>query len=37
VVKEAFVEVLRLASEMNLLKVSVDGTHIRANASKHEQ
>ena len=39
VVKEAFVEVLRLASEMNLLKVgvvSVDGTHIRANASKHK-
>jgi len=39
VVKEAFVEVLRLASEMKLLKVgtvSVDGTHIRANASKHK-
>jgi transposase len=39
VVREAFVEVLRLASEMNLLKVgvvSVDGTHIRANASKHK-
>lgn len=39
VVKEGFVEVLRLASEMKLLKVgtvSVDGTHIRANASKHK-
>jgi transposase len=39
VVKEAFVEVLQLASEMGLLKVgtvSVDGTHIRANASKHK-
>ncbi|MBN1836364.1 MAG: IS1182 family transposase, partial [Spirochaetales bacterium] len=39
VVKEAFVKVLRLASEMKLLKVgtvSVDGTHIRANASKHK-
>jgi transposase len=39
VVKEAFVEVLRLASEMKLLRVgmvSVDGTHIRANASKHK-
>ena len=39
VVREAFVEVLRLASEMKLLKVgtvSVDGTHIRANASKHK-
>lgn len=39
VVKEAFVEVLRLASEMKLLKVgtvSVDGTHIRASASKHK-
>jgi len=39
VVKEAFVEVLRLAAEMKLLKVgtvSVDGTHIRANASKHK-
>ena len=39
VVREAFVEVLRLASEMKLLKlgtVSVDGTHIRAHASKHK-
>jgi len=39
VVQEAFVEVLRLASEMKLLKVgvvSVDGTQIRANASKHK-
>lgn len=39
VVKEAFVEVLRLASEMKLLKVgavSVDGTQILANASKHK-
>jgi transposase len=36
VVKEAFVEVLRLASEMKFLKVSVEGTHIRANASKHK-
>jgi transposase len=39
VVKEAFVEVLRLAKEMKLLKVgvvSVDGTHVRANASKHK-
>ncbi len=38
-VKQAFVEVLRLAREMKLLKVgtvSVDGTHIRANASKHK-
>jgi hypothetical protein len=39
VVKQAFLEVLRLAKEMKLLKVgtvSVDGTHIRANASKHK-
>jgi transposase len=39
VVKEAFVELLRLAAEMGLLKVgtvSVDGTHLRANASKHK-
>jgi len=38
-VKQAFVEVLRVAREMKLLKVgtvSVDGTHIRANASKHK-
>lgn len=37
--KEAFLEVLRLASEMKLVKVgtiSVDGTHIKANASKHK-
>ncbi len=38
-VKQAFVEVLRLAREMGLLRVgtvSVDGTHIKANASKHK-
>jgi len=38
-VKEAFVEVLRLARQMGLVKVgtvSVDGTHVRANASKHK-
>jgi transposase len=38
-VKQAFLEVLRLAREMGLLKVgtvSVDGTHIKANASKHK-
>jgi transposase len=38
-VKEAFVEVLRLARQMGVLKVgtvSVDGTHIKANASKHK-
>ena len=38
-VKQAFAEVLRLAREMGLLKVgtvSVDGTHIKANASKHK-
>jgi transposase len=38
-IKQALVEVLRLAKEMKLLKVgtvSVDGTHIRANASKHK-
>ena len=38
-VKEAFVEVLRLARQMGLLKVgmvSVDGTHVKANASKHK-
>jgi len=37
--KEAFLQVLRLASEMKLVKVgtiSVDGTHIKANASKHK-
>lgn len=39
VVREAFVEVLRLAREMNLLKVgtvAVDGTHIKANGNKHK-
>lgn len=39
VVKEAFVEVLRLGRQMGLLKVgmvSVDGTHMKANASKHK-
>lgn len=38
-VKQAFVEVLRLARQMGLLRVgtvSVDGTHIKANASKHK-
>jgi transposase len=38
-VKEAFVEVLRLAKQMGVLKVgtvSVDGTHMKANASKHK-
>jgi hypothetical protein len=38
-VKQAFGEVLRLARQMGLLKVgtvSVDGTHIKANASKHK-
>lgn len=36
-VAQAFVEVLKLAKEMQLLKVgtvSIDGTHIKANASK---
>jgi transposase len=35
----AFLEVLKLAREMKLLKVgniSIDGVHIRANASKHQ-
>jgi len=39
VITEAFVEVLKLAREMKLLRigtVSVDGTHIKANASKHK-
>lgn len=39
VLKQALLEILRLAKEMKLLKVgtvSVDGTHIRANASKHK-
>ncbi len=39
VIKEAFVEVLRLGRQMGLVKVgmvSVDGTHIKANASKHK-
>jgi transposase len=38
-VREAFAQVLRLARQMGLLKVgtvSVDGTHIKANASKHK-
>jgi len=38
-VKQAFVEVLGLARQMGLLKVgmvSVDGTHMKANASKHK-
>jgi transposase len=38
-IAEAFLEVLKLAKAMNLLKVgaiSVDGTHVRANASKHK-
>jgi transposase len=38
-VKQAFREVLRLARQMGLVKigtVSVDGTHIKANASKHK-
>lgn len=37
--KQAFSEVLQLARQMGLLKVgtvSVDGTHIKANASKHK-
>lgn len=38
-IREAFLEVLKLAREMNLLKVgtiSVDGTHIKASASKNK-
>ncbi len=38
-IAEAFLEVLKLAREMKLLRVgtiSVDGTHIKANASKHK-
>jgi transposase len=38
-IAEAFLEVLKLGREMKLLKVgtiSVDGTHIKANASKHK-
>jgi transposase len=38
-VAECFVQVLALARELKLLKVgtvSVDGTHLRANASKHK-
>src|SRR5208337_4261612 len=38
-VQEAFEQVVRLARQMGLLKVgtvSVDGTHIKANASKHK-
>ena len=37
-IEQAFVEVLRLAREMGLLKVgtiSIDGTHVKANASKY--
>jgi len=39
VIKQAFVELLKLAREMKLLRVgtvSVDGTHLKANASKHK-
>jgi transposase len=39
VFREAFLEVLHLAVEMKFLKVgtiSIDGTHIKANASKHK-
>ena len=38
-IKEAFLQIMRLAREMGVLKigtVSVDGTHIKANASKHK-
>jgi transposase len=38
-VKQAFLELLHVAREMGLLKVgtlSVDGTHIKANPSKHK-
>src|SRR5512146_2791231 len=38
-IEEAFRQVLRLARQMGLLKlgtVAVDGTHIKANASKHK-
>src|SRR5208283_2260532 len=38
-VRQAFAEVLQLARQMGLVKlgtVSVDGTHIKANASKHK-
>lgn len=38
-ISEAFLEVLQLAKELKLLRVgtvSVDGTHIKANASKHK-
>lgn len=38
-IKKMFAHVLRLAGEMEVLKigtVSVDGTHIKANASKHK-
>jgi len=38
-IKKMFPHVLRLADEMDVLKfgtVSVDGTHIKANASKHK-
>ena len=39
VIKEMFLQILHLAREMGVLKigtVSVDGTHIKANASKHK-
>jgi len=38
-VKQAFAEIVQLARQMGLVKVgtvSVDGTHIKANASKHK-
>jgi transposase len=38
-IKQAFLEILHLARQMGMLKVgtvSVDGTHIKANASKHK-
>ena len=38
-IKEVFLQILHLAREMGVLKigtVSVDGTHIKANASKHK-
>ena len=38
-IKEVFLQITRLAQEMGVLKigtVSIDGTHIKANASKHK-
>jgi len=38
-IKQAFLEILQLARQMGMLQVgtvSVDGTHIKANASKHK-